>query len=218
MSDLILGKQTEGSSPASIKQMALQALKLSNCSRNIKVADIGAGNGELTRLLLPMVEEITMVDDFVASLQDPKIKNAKTDLNNTWDIQSETFDFVFALEVIEHLENPRHFMREVTRIIKPGGFGFISTPNNNNIFSKLYYLFTGEHRFFQNNCYPAHITAILQKDFLRILKENNLTHIRFFYNYQDTIPKLAIPLNIKSKFLSNSFGVLFKKNNESSNL
>jgi 2-polyprenyl-3-methyl-5-hydroxy-6-metoxy-1,4-benzoquinol methylase len=37
------------------------------------------------------------------------------------------------LEVIEHLENLRFMVREIDRVLKPGGWLVITTPNNENI-------------------------------------------------------------------------------------
>ncbi|MDD1776995.1 MAG: class I SAM-dependent methyltransferase, partial [Candidatus Helarchaeota archaeon] len=42
---------------------------------------------------------------------------------------SNTFDLVIALEVIEHVPSPITFLREISRILKPGGFVCLSTPN-----------------------------------------------------------------------------------------
>ena len=39
------------------------------------------------------------------------------------------FDVVYASHLIEHLNNPSSFVREVYRILKPGGHFFVTTPN-----------------------------------------------------------------------------------------
>ena len=207
----IIGKQTEGESPFSIKQMALRAMQsLGNTTYNV-VADIGAGGGELTRLLVPFSNKLLMLDDFELLDKPPHTEFVKTDLNDFWQVADNSVDFAFSLEVIEHIENPRHFMREINRILKPGGYGFVSTPNNGNLFSRLYFLFKNEHRWFQDNCYPAHISALTKKDFQRILMENNLQLIDFHYNYTDTLPIIHVPLRFKTGAFSSSIGVLFKK-------
>jgi 2-polyprenyl-3-methyl-5-hydroxy-6-metoxy-1,4-benzoquinol methylase len=55
---------------------------------------------------------------------------------------SDYFDCVVFTEVIEHVENPIDYLKEFWRIIKPGGFLVLSTPNATslkNIFYALSY-------------------------------------------------------------------------------
>jgi len=46
---------------------------------------------------------------------------------------NEKFDFVLLMETIEHLEDPYAGLREISRIIKPKGYLFISFPNYFNV-------------------------------------------------------------------------------------
>jgi 2-polyprenyl-3-methyl-5-hydroxy-6-metoxy-1,4-benzoquinol methylase len=57
----------------------------------------------------------------------PIIKWEVRDGYNT-QFENEKFDYVVIGEVIEHLENPTHFITEALRILKPGGVLAISTP------------------------------------------------------------------------------------------
>ena len=41
-------------------------------------------------------------------------------------------DKIYAKHIIEHLDHPREFIREVCRILKPGGTAFIETPHFSN--------------------------------------------------------------------------------------
>lgn len=45
-------------------------------------------------------------------------------------------DVVAAVETIEHLENPRSFMRELARVAAPGGFVVVSTPNQLSLLAR----------------------------------------------------------------------------------
>ena len=176
------------------------------------MADIGAGRGELTERLVPYANKILMLDDYEETNRPANADFVKADLNDFWAVPDNSVDFAFSLEVIEHIENPRHFMREIKRIIKPNGYGFVSTPNNLNFFSKLNFFMKGEHRFFKDFSYPAHISVVTEVDFRRMLMENGLTFIGFYYNYADTMPLTEWSLRFKNKGLSSTVGVLFQKN------
>lgn len=43
---------------------------------------------------------------------------------------NDTFDLVFACEIIEHVEQPKRLVEEALRVAKPGGYIAISTPQN----------------------------------------------------------------------------------------
>lgn len=57
--------------------------------------------------------------------------------------ESNFFDTVTAFDVIEHIENEDFFVKEVYRILKPGGIFFLITPNGDSwprdIYMKLIY-------------------------------------------------------------------------------
>lgn len=214
MADLTIGKQTEGSSPHSIKEMAIRAMKsLGGSGRFGTVADIGAGRGELSRMVSPFCQKVLMVDDFGSSEMPPNADFVKADLNEAWAVADGSVDLAFALEVIEHIENPRHFMREMVRILRPGGHGFVSTPNARNLFSRIIFLLKTEQRWFQDFSYPGHITALTEKDFRRLLDENGLELLGFYYNNSDTLPFLHWGIGLGGGLFSSSAGVLFKKKN-----
>lgn len=45
-------------------------------------------------------------------------------------LESESFDVVIATEVIEHLDNPKITIRQMCRVLRPGGMLILSTPND----------------------------------------------------------------------------------------
>jgi SAM-dependent methyltransferase len=53
------------------------------------------------------------------------------------------FDVVAALEIIEHLENQYQFLREIARVLRPGGHAILSTPNEHNLQNRWNYFLTG---------------------------------------------------------------------------
>ena len=51
-------------------------------------------------------------------------------------LPSNTFDFVVSVEVLEHVEEDEKFVREVSRVLKPGGKFFMTTPNGDFVENK----------------------------------------------------------------------------------
>lgn len=65
------------------------------------------------------------------------------DLNRGLPFDPESFDVAVLQEVIEHLENPAHVVREFNRILRPGGRWVLTSPNASCLRSRLHFLFTG---------------------------------------------------------------------------
>lgn len=199
-------------SPPFTKRMAMEAWRAATGGRMVDVvADIGAGRGELTRALTAVGRSVLMVDYSPPDSVPDGTRFVQADLNDPWPIDDGSVDFAFSLEVIEHLENPRHFFREFKRILRPGGFGFVSTPNNHALSSKLTFLFRDQHRLFQDPSYPAHITPLLRSDMLRMLAETGLEFRRWIYSNEDTLPLLHWRIALPGRAFSLSLGILFAR-------
>jgi SAM-dependent methyltransferase len=68
------------------------------------------------------------------------------------------FDIVTATEVVEHLENVWTLLREIHRVLTPGGVCILSTPNILNINSRLRFLWSGFWNLF--GPLPVHNDAL----------------------------------------------------------
>ena len=97
-------------------------------------------------------------------------------------------DVAAAVETIEHLENPRALTRELVRLVKPGGWVILTTPNQRSLLSLATLLTKGRFAAFQDSDYPAHITALLDVDLLRIGSEIGLTDAAIEYTRHGRIP------------------------------
>ena len=54
------------------------------------------------------------------------------------------------METIEHLENPRAFVRKLVRLAKPGGWVVVTTPNQRSLLSLLTLMTKGKFSHFQD--------------------------------------------------------------------
>lgn len=107
------------------------------------LADLGAGQGALSLWASDAGFQTTAVDFNRGNFVVDAINFVQADLNRPLPIADDSFDVVAALEVIEHLENSYALLREITRILKPGGYAVVSTPNESNLAARLSYLASG---------------------------------------------------------------------------
>lgn len=108
--------------------------------------DIGSGSGDLVKLLKNELDTKASCCDYTDELM--KLPGQRVDItdlniNKKLPYQDSTFDVVTATEVIEHLEDFRAILREMYRVLKPGGVCVLSTPNILNLNSRLRNLWFG---------------------------------------------------------------------------
>ena len=107
--------------------------------------DIGSGTGELLRAFGARYPLGSFACDYTDRLMEtPGQDVAVVDLNRApLPFVDNRFALVSCIETIEHLENFRGLVREIYRVLQPGGLAVISTPNILNLRSRLRYLSSG---------------------------------------------------------------------------
>lgn len=177
-------RQSLGISDIAIYRMIAAALAKRDV-RGELLLDIGCGVGHLKHFVQDRFARYVGVDLVRYEGFPSELEWIGSDLNlREIPLPDECADAVVAVETIEHLENPRAFMREVVRLTKPGGFVVVTTPNQLSFLSLL--TLVVKHRFsaFQDVHYPAHLTALLEIDLRRIAAECRLTDIEVSYSKQ----------------------------------
>lgn len=141
-----------------------QAIRLLNQYVGVssRVLDVGAGSGAFSKRMVDSGFEVVAVDmagDEWAHAEIPFLKvNINSGIAPCMDSQ---FDAACCLEVIEHIENPWHLLREIFQVLKPGGKLILSTPNISSFLSRLVFLRTGEfHQFRSVDLHYGHIRPI----------------------------------------------------------
>ena len=94
------------------------------------VLEIGTGTGYGVEILAPRCDRFTTVDKFLDPTV-PSVANCERLQMSVPPIgfASGSFDYVVCFQVIEHIKNDTEFVREVARVLRPGGKFIVSTPN-----------------------------------------------------------------------------------------
>ena len=179
MNDVALearARQSLGSSDDAI--YAAVAKALAQRGARGRVIDVGCGLGRLRHFLGSAMESYVGVDAIRYDGLPEGIAFMRADLNrDSIPVPDRSADVAVSVETIEHLENPRAFVRELVRITRPGGWIVVTTPNQRSLVSLGALIVKGHFSAFGPANYPAHQTALLDTDLCRIATENHLTNV-----------------------------------------
>ena len=170
------------------------------------VFDGAAGNGILSRKLNGMGFRVISTDVEIKGNLQKGLRFFRSDLNRDFPLRSGCFDHCVSLETIEHLENPWHFIREVARILKPGGRLILSTPNIDYLTCKICFLLRGSfYPFFGEWQYKVigHITPLSRYYLSRVLEKNAFKVELITYN-RYRLPFLKTRSPVKSRLFGES--------------
>ncbi|MGB0671494.1 MAG: class I SAM-dependent methyltransferase, partial [Rhodospirillales bacterium] len=119
------------------------------------VLDLGCGSGALSLRLADAGFRMSCADAVGEAfrLRD-EMPFTAVDLNRDFaPIIGGIFPAITAVEIIEHLENPRHFLRQCRALLQPGGCLILTTPNIDNLRSVLSFVKTGCFKYFDDNAH-----------------------------------------------------------------
>lgn len=127
--------------------------------------ELGSGSGALSLRLADAGFRVTAVDYVAENFRatHENLDFIQADLNaDLPDFHCGAYDAVVAVEIIEHLENTRHFVRLLKSALKPGGYLMITTPNINSPKSIMTFLLTGRFDLFLPRHYKkdGHINPV----------------------------------------------------------
>jgi SAM-dependent methyltransferase len=160
-------------------------------SRNVSgtLADIGCGTGDLWRAAHRRFSRCIGVDAVRYEGLPDEVEFRAADFDRSrLPFDDASVDAAAAVEVIEHLENPRAFCRDLARITRPDGWIVITTPNQVSALSLLTLAVKGRFAAFQDREYPAHLTALLPVDLVRIAAECGLRDVAIAYTEWGRLP------------------------------
>jgi SAM-dependent methyltransferase len=117
-----------------------------------RIVDVGAGQGYFSQLVGEHVARtfgvtpdtmLSACDLYPEQFRYTGVRCDPTEPSGRLRYPDGGFDVACSIEVIEHIEDQFQFVRELHRVLRPGGRAIISTPNLLNINSRLRYLHSG---------------------------------------------------------------------------
>jgi SAM-dependent methyltransferase len=95
--------------------------------------EVGCGEGRGIQHVLPIVRTYSAIDKIEAAIESLRTKFPEAALvaGNLPPLPypDASFDSVISFQVIEHIENDAQFLKEIHRVLRPGGVALITTPN-----------------------------------------------------------------------------------------
>lgn len=171
--------------------------------RSGRLLDVGCGEGNLRPFVADLVDAYVGTDIIRYEHYPPDAEFLTTNLETgRLPVSDGDMDVVAAVEVIEHLENPRAFVRDLARCVRPGGIVVVSTPNQLSALSMLTLAVKRRHGAFQDVHYPAHLSALLEIDLLRMANEAGLVDavVRFTHHGRIVLTSRHFPVSIARRF------------------
>ncbi|HEY5917380.1 MAG TPA: methyltransferase domain-containing protein [Chryseolinea sp.] len=185
------------------------------------ILEIGCGEGRGVATLLERVNSFTAVDKIKEAIEElqkrfPSGKFISMNLPPLTSLGDNTYDFVISFQVIEHIENDALYLKEIHRVLKPGGMALLTTPNRKMSLSRNPWhvreylpeeLSTLARKFFSN----VEMKGITGNEKVMKYYEENKKSVRRFtrfdiFNLQYNLPAsiLRIPYEILNRWNRNN--------------
>lgn len=175
-------------SPMAAPLIASRVIELiADLPKNSRVLDIATGKG----YMLVELEKAGYGNLACADINEENFALDRTrygfvraNFNEALPFSDGEFDVVISSETIEHVENPRAFLRELVRVMRPGGRMILSTPNVTAVSSRLRFLFAGDIDGHLRGDYDVsgHITVLPDWALERCFEETGLRIKKKTYN------------------------------------
>lgn len=149
----------------------------------MRLLDIGCGDGMFLTSLQSLASDLELhgVDysaDRLAQTKSKDLHLKQCDLHDGIPFDADAFDLIYCGEVIEHLWDPDALVKEMARVLRPGGSLVLTTPNLCAWYNRWLFLFGIQPIFIESSTVDGSIGT----GPLRHLKKQSrpVGHVRIF--------------------------------------
>lgn len=118
----------------------IKRMQKNGCKFPAKVLDIGCGTGDRLEFLRQLgcdCSGVELSDQALHAQKHFKLNVYQGQLQDAC-YEDNSFDIVMMYNVLEHVHKPREVLKEIRRILKPGGTLIVEVPNNECFQAKLF--------------------------------------------------------------------------------
>lgn len=168
------------------------------------LCDLGCGTGFRGLQFAEYDRRVTLVDLNDIRVSECKKKNIRFLQGDFFKmkLKAESFDMIMSFDVIEHLEQPELLLKEIYRLLIPGGICILSTPNRYRIVNAIL-LAMGKRKYpycisADHDDYPEywHITEFTDKQIRNMAIKNKfdvIEHYKIYYGLSGGMGFRSIP-------------------------
>jgi 2-polyprenyl-3-methyl-5-hydroxy-6-metoxy-1,4-benzoquinol methylase len=163
-----------------LREISLLKFLKKKTLRTEKLLDLGCDTGDTSKVLNKIGFNVTSVDideervEELSKLQG-NITFLQQNLEQKFKFEDESFDIIWAGDIIEHLIKTENFVKECFRVLKKGGYFIISTPYHGFIKNLLIISMNFDQHF---NPWDEHIRFYTIKSLKQQLKRNKFKVIK----------------------------------------
>jgi SAM-dependent methyltransferase len=190
----------------SLHEECIAQIKALRLPGNARVLDLGAGEGAFSQRLLDAGLQV-----YAAELEPNRFRldvpcqniDLNLDFYDKWNVR---FDLVVAIEILEHLHDPRHFIRNCLQTLGSGGCLLVTSPNTESWLSRIRFLRDGHFLWFDESDYDGygHVTPIFSWQVRQICSELGAELVQVT-STKDSFLRKRLGENLLSKLTNKAF-------------
>lgn len=177
-----------------------------------KVLDIGSGKGILCMTFSDIAKEIIGLEPDKDAREIAELTKEYFEKNNIKFIdgiaqkmpfENETFDLITSTSTLEHIEGTQNVIKEIFRVLKPGGYFYLNAPN---------------YLWFREPHYMLPMLPLMPKIFLKIIARTTNRNPKYINHIRYLTPRFLCKIlksegfTIKNISLESMNNTLFRNN------